>query len=270
MSSSDFRSKVDIQRGETFVQEGYVIATVEDRPALDRLRDLLVSAACAELGVAHPSNPEAWLDRIGDLVSVDRLNAFRVAVIGALNAEPWVRRAYFNLARSALESLVGNELCMQRRINLSIQLPNDDSSLLPLHADSWAGDSPFELVLWVPFTRCFASKSMFLLPPAEAAAFGRVLHTFERAGTEAAFKAIEDQVRWIDIDYGQCLLFDQNLPHGNRVNRESSTRWTANCRFKGAFTPYADKKLGEFFEPITLRPVSRIGLAHALPDGFDD
>jgi len=270
MSDSDFRSKADTDRGERFARDGCLITPAEDRAALDRLRNLLVEAACGQLGAAVPSDPQAWLDRVGELVSIERLNAFRVAVISALNAEPWVRRAYFDLARGALESLVGNELCMQRRINLSIQLPGDDSSLLPLHADSWSGDSPFEVVLWVPFTRCFASRSMFLLPPADAAEFSGRLHRFETSGTEAAFHSIAHKVRWIDIDYGQCLLFDQNLPHGNRVNQERGARWSANCRFKGAFTPYADKKLGEFFEPITLRPVSRIGLNYALPGGFDE
>lgn len=270
MSSSDFRSKADMERGEAFARDGFLIAPVEDRDSLDRLRHLLVEAACRHLGAAIPPDPQTWLDRIGDLVSTDRLNDFRVAVISALNAAPWVRRAYFDLARGALESLVGNELCMQRRINLSIQLSGDDSSLLPLHADSWSGDSPFEVVLWVPFTRCHGTRSMFLLPPAHAATFSGRLHRFEASGTETAFRSIEDKVRFIDIDYGQCLLFDQNLPHGNRVNREAGARWTANCRFKGAFTPYADKKLGEFFEPITLRPVSRIGLDYALPDGFDE
>jgi len=38
-----------------------------------------------------------------------------------------------------------------------------------------------------------------------------------------------------------------------------------NCRFKGLFTPYKDKKIGEFFEPITLRPVSKIAMSYKLP-----
>ena len=42
-----------------------------------------------------------------------------------------------------LETIVGNELAMQLRVNLSIQLPGDDSSLLPLHSDVWSGDSQF-------------------------------------------------------------------------------------------------------------------------------
>ena len=33
-----------------------------------------------------------------------------------------------------------------------------------------------------------------------------------------------------------------------------------NCRFKGLHTPYWDKKLGEYFMPITVKSTTRIGL----------
>ncbi len=56
---------------------------------------------------------------------------------------------------------------------------------------------------------------------------------------------------------------------GNRVNEESGTRWTMNCRFKSVMSPYADKRFGEFFEPISLRPATRIGMQYKLPGGFD-
>jgi sporadic carbohydrate cluster 2OG-Fe(II) oxygenase len=64
------------------------------------------------------------------------------------------------------------------------------------------------------------------------------------------------------------LLFNQNLMHGNIVNAEAETRWTMNCRFKSLFSPYAGKRLGEFFEPITIRAASRIGMNHEMPGGF--
>lgn len=270
MIDSDFRRPEDVERGDRLIRDGYLIEPVQDRVALDRLRWLMVDIACGYLGATRPTEPAAWLDRIGDLVPIERLNTFRIAVIAGINAEPWVRRAYFDLARTTLESVVGNELAMQRRINLSVQLPDDDSSLLPLHSDVWAGDSPFEAVLWVPFTKCFGTKAMFILPPEPYAEFHARLHTFKTEGVEAAYRAIKDQLSWIEIDYGHFLLFNQNLPHGNRVNREGETRWSTNCRFKGLFTPYADKKLGEFFEPITLRPTSRIGLDYDMPAGFEE
>jgi len=270
MSNTDFRSPEDVVRGETFVKEGFVIGQVENRAALDQLRNLLVDAACRKLNLPPAEDPAAWLDTIGERVDGDRINVFRLAVIAALNEAPWARLAYFNLARAALESLVGNELCMQRRINLSIQIPGDTSSLLALHSDTWSGDSAFEVVLWIPFTDCFGTKAMYLAQPAVTAELQAQLHIYEAGGSEAAFRAVEDRVTWIEIEYGQFLLFNQNLPHGNRVNRETTTRWSANCRFKGVFTPYADKKLGEFFEPITLRPASCLGLAYELPEGFDE
>ena len=43
-------------------------------------------------------------------------------------------------------------------------MPNDDSSLLPVHSDTWAGDSPFEIVMWIPLVNCNKTQSMFILP----------------------------------------------------------------------------------------------------------
>ena len=57
-----------------------------------------------------------------------------------------------------------NWLC-NKKINLSIQLPNDNSSLLPIHSDTWSGDSPFETVVWTPMVDCFKTKSMYILKP---------------------------------------------------------------------------------------------------------
>ncbi len=80
------------------------------------------------------------LDSIHTRVSVDDLNGLRLHVFNGLNAEPWFRPTYFRLARSTIETIVGNELCMQRRVNLSIQMPGDRSSLLATHSDVWSGD----------------------------------------------------------------------------------------------------------------------------------
>ncbi len=67
------------------------------------------------------------------------------------------------------------------------------------------------------------------------------------------YKTIKPHLVWIDIPYGHVLVFNQTLMHGNRVNEEAGTRWTMNCRFKSIMSPYADKRFGEFFEPISLR-----------------
>lgn len=270
MQDEGFLTSEEQALTDRFLADGHVILPTENPAALDRIRERLAFIAARELGLAVPEQPGAFLDRIHELVDIGRLNEFRLAVIAGINAEPWLRPAYFSTARSAVATLVGNELAMQRRINLSIQLPGDDSSLLPVHADVWSGDSPFELVLWIPLVDCFGTKSMFLLPPGPNATLHERLHGFAGQSVERMYAEIEPDLRWLEVPYGSILLFNQNLAHGNRVNREADTRWSMNCRFKGVFTPYAGKRLGEFFEPVTLRAASRIGLAYELPGGFDE
>ena len=86
----------------------------------------------------------------------------------------------------------------------------------------------------------------------------------ERSKKEFEIK-IKKDLKWITIKYGQVLIFNQCLPHGNVVNKETETRWSLNCRFKGVFSPYKDKKLGEFFEPISLRKISQLAINYKLP-----
>jgi len=228
-------------------------------------KKVLLTVAASALNLAAPSDPEAFLNQIHKFVDPSALNDFRLKVIQGLNALPEFRPMYFRLAKPYLEAIVGNELAMQQRINLSIQMPDDMSSLLPVHADTWSGDSAFEVVVWLPLVDCFRTKAMYLLPPKESAKFATQFSQRGGSSSETIFDSIKSEVIWLEVKSGQVMLFDQSLPHGNRVNEESETRWSMNCRFKGVFTPYGDKKLGEFFEPITLRPASRRGMSYSLP-----
>jgi sporadic carbohydrate cluster 2OG-Fe(II) oxygenase len=154
---------------------------------------------------------------------------------------------------------------MQLRVNLSIQFPNDDSSLLPVHADTWSGDSPYEVVVWLPLVNCYGTKAMYILPPSNTDDLNKNFSIKAGKSSEDLYNAIKHDVKWLEVKFGEVLIFDQALPHGNRVNLETETRWSMNCRFKSVFTPYGDKKLGEFFDPITLRAATKIGMSYKLP-----
>lgn len=255
---------------EKFLSDGYVIVSVEDNESLNKIRETIIDITTRHLDIKKISDDDAFLNNIFDCVSVEKLNALRLAVINELNSQSWFRRNYFNLARKTIEMIVGNDLVMQRRVNISIQLPGDDSSILPVHADVLDGNSPFEVVQWTPYVDCYKTKSMFILPPDANAEFMPRLADFQGQGADALMNAIEPHLKWLDVNYGQVLVFNQNLLHGNIINQEAETRWTSNCRYKGAFTPYADKKLGEFFEPILLRPASSIGMRYQQPTGFKE
>ena len=100
-------------------------------------------------------------------IKQNKLNDLRLKIIDLINKDKKFRLNYFLAAKDILYKLVGNELSMQTRINLSIQTPKDSSSLLPLHSDIWSGDSPFEVVIWIPLVDVYKTKSMYILPPKE-------------------------------------------------------------------------------------------------------
>ena len=232
--------------------------------SFQQIQELIAETAADFLGTSF-EDPDTFLNQIHQHIDVAKLNSLRLHVIGQMNAQTWFRNSYFQLAKLALEMLVGNELAMQLRINLSIQLPQDESSLLPVHADVWSGDSPYEVVVWLPLVDCYRTKAMYLLPPSADERLREEFGQWAGRSSEELFRGIENEVSWIEIKAGEVLIFNQNLPHGNRVNQEPETRWSMNCRYKGVFTPYGDKRIGEFFEPITLKATSRIGMSYRFP-----
>jgi sporadic carbohydrate cluster 2OG-Fe(II) oxygenase len=260
-----FLTKSEKNLSDEYLQQGYIIRPVADLEALESIRRQYIRLIGETLGTEAEATPEVTLNQIHQRVPVAGLNTFRLQIIRGFNSIEGIREMYFRVARPYLETLVGNELAMQLRINLSIQFPGDESSLLPVHADTWSGDSPFEVVVWLPLVDCYATKAMYILPPQDSTDLSREF--VERAGSssEDLYQSIKNNVRWLEVRYGEVLVFDQALPHGNRVNEESETRWSMNCRFKGVFTPYGDKKIGEFFEPITLRAASKTGMAYQHP-----
>lgn len=223
---------------EEFLANGIVKIPVEDMEALHLMRNILILEG-------NDGN------KTHEFMRAEELNEFRLGRISEINTYPFTKTCYYSLAKSALHEIVGNELVMQRNINLSIQLPGDTSSLLPVHADVLQGDSAYEVVLWVPLVDCHGSKSMF---------FSRKQPPIEGKSLEQIYEECDPY--FVDCKYGEALIFSQNYFHGNRVNETNETRWSLNCRFKSLFSPYGDKKLGEFFEPLDIRPATKMGLAY--------
>src|SRR3954453_15042226 len=118
---------------EEFTTSGYIIRDVEDRAALDEMRHELVVIAAALIEQKMPKDDGAFLDNIHTMIPVDKLNEFRLGIYREMNAKSWFRPTYFQLTRGMIEGLVGNELAMQNRINFSIQMPKEQTSLLDIH-----------------------------------------------------------------------------------------------------------------------------------------
>lgn len=270
---SSFKTEADELLEREFLTNGYVIRDVAARSTLDSIRDTIVSIACEIISVDPATiEPGEFLDLIHKRVSVEALNEFRMTIFGRLNAMAELRPSYFSLGQHVVEVIVGNELAMQNQVNLSIQMPGDSSSLLRMHSDSLSGETPYQVVQWLPIVDVYDTKSMYILPPEHnREVFPNLVGMTDEHGLDGVFDAVRDRVEWLDVPYGKVLVFSPNLLHGNIVNETIETRWSMNSRLTGLFTPYtsSEQNLGTFYLPITTKPASRVGMNYSPPLNFD-
>lgn len=251
---------------EKFLENGYVLFPLENLEALTEVRKNIFKTARDLLTLKSDLNEKEFFDKTQDFVSVDKLNSFRVSLIAAMARSESLRPLIYSLARNHLHWIVGNELAMQRACNLSIQLPNDDSSLLPLHCDTWQGNSPFEMVFWLPLVDCYKTKSMYILPRESTEKIVKNFPHYSKFSIGELYKEFKTKLVSLDVPFGHGLIFSHAMLHGNNVNEERDTRWSMNIRFKPLLSPYGSKELGESFLPITLRPATRFGYSIKTPE----
>ena len=250
---------------DQFLKTGYIIFPVENLDSLAKIRRSLYENSVNLLELNSPPPETEFLNHTQNFIPLERLNEVRLGLIDALNKNPQNAVLFHSLAKEHLAWIVGNEMAIQRSYNLGIQLPKDGSSILPLHSDVWSGNSPYEVVLWTSFVDCHATKSMYILPLEENQKIISNFKKYSSMNAEELFEEIKSKIVWLDVPYGHTVIFWHGLLHGNRVNEEEESRWTINLRFKGLLTPYNAKELGEYFMPLIIRPITRIGYQYEKP-----
>ena len=262
-STVSFLTPEEITLSDDFLQNGFVVCDAELPKTLESIRRDVTQISINWLKQNQLENNSFDLAISHDFVANERLNDLRMTIFTEINKIADIRQRYFWLARQSLTTLVGNELSMQNKVNLSIQQPNDESSVLPMHSDIWTGDSPFQVVLWVPLTDASHSNSMFFLPPRES-------HEARQRVTAGDFKSMDEieseyhaQMITMIVPYGKVLIFDSNCLHGNVLNKTITSRWSINCRFTGLLTPFTnpERRLGTYYLPITTRAATKMGLS---------
>ena len=245
---------IDVDQITFFKQNGYLVFEAENLAFISQLRSEVVTS----LGTGS-------LDLCHDYIDISSINDKRLSAFRALNSLTSWEEKYSSIAHNYLNCLLGPDLSIQSKLNLSIQMPYDNTSLLPLHTDSLSGQSVFELVLWTPLTNAYESNSMYIFPPEITYQMLNELPSIETDGMEVLYSKYAHHAIFLTVNYGEAVLFTPTMFHGNVVNKTSSTRVSINCRFKSLFSPESssgERRLGSFYRILSLSPVTEFGLSY--------
>ena len=189
------------------------------------------------------------------------LNFLRQQLNKEINKKNFAIKQGFNALKNHLTSLLGPDIVAQNRVNLVIQKPGDINQVT-LHRDA-PPNSPYEIVVWVPLTKVFKTKNMYILEKKETINLKNNLRNQKKSKNNllsSIFKKIEKKATKNKMNFGEALFFSTSLFHLVPVNKESETRWSLNFRFKSLFSPYGQKKYPEFFDVIQESSISKLAL----------
>ena len=264
-SSWDFRDQQELIVSHEYNKEGFIIENA-DHQYLELIKGD-IERAYLEFASIGSGKPKA-LESAHLSISHEDSNDLRLYIMKSVYKTTSFHKNYYQAAKNIIHTLCGNELAMQKRPGISINLPQNQNDVLPIHADTWNGVSPFELNIWIPLVNCTDSMCLYILKRDKYEFRLKESQDLLRLTSDELFNVLRDDLTWIPVNYGQILAFDQSLPHGYSLNEEVNTHWSLNCRFKGLHTPYWDKKLGEYFMPITVKNCTRLGMDYSHPDGW--
>lgn len=259
----DFREGFEIELSDQYISKGYIIGKGL-LGEIDRIKEFVNKKFHDYLSV-HARGSICSLEDAHKAISGSSSNEVRMHVLREIWKERDISRSYYRNCKEIVDMLCGNEVAMQKRIGLSMQLPRNSRDELPIHSDTWNGVSPYDLNILTPLVDCEKTKGLYILNRCEYQIALKTYPGLLKEDSSRIFRILEPQLEWVELRYGEFLAFDQCLPHGYSINEEDTTHWSLNCRFKSLFSPYSDKKLGEYFMPITTRACTRLGLEYREP-----
>lgn len=253
-----------------FNKNGYVISKTKEHKKLLELQSfvldlILASNKNARLNYKKFKNNKDFFINLHKFISLKELNNFRVKIIKSINNNDKFRENYYLVAKELLDELVGNELAMQNKISLSFQMPYDKNSQLPMHSDIYAGESPFEVVIWIPLMDIQANnQSMYITSPKHNKQINKEVTTTKTKTLTQLYEKYKKKFKFLKINFGEILIFTPILQHGNVINTTNNTRISLNCRFKSLLSPYdvfskTHRNIPHFYRPLQIKPMTKIG-----------
>ncbi len=214
-----------------------------------KLFDLIKNKIFESLKIQHHISINK-LDEFHKYIKQSELNNIRLNLASILNEDSFASDVIFSNLKIPLQNILGPDIAIQKNVGLSIQIPEDSSSLLHVHSDVFDSDcSPYEIVIWIPLVDCYETKSMFYLPFNEFHSIDEYLKLSENLRKNLSNpEFISNKFKFIKLSPPSVALFSHSIWHGNTINKTSETRFSLNVRVKNVFTPYRGKKLGDFFK----------------------
>ena len=188
-------------------------------------------------------------------ITETQINTKKLSIISQISKDKSLVDIIFNLWGYKIKELIGNDILVQKLLNVVIQSPKDKNYTTP-HRDA-PPNSFFEIITWIPLVNCKKTKSMWLYDLDNTK---KILKKQEKNPKQwnNSFKNFKKE--YVDVKFGECLLFLPGLYHGSDINKTEETRISLNTRFESLFSPSKRKFPVHFFRLHKISKITKLGI----------
>lgn len=251
---------------ELFHSNGFEVVLADDLKDLSTMQEQVRDIAHQLLGKPN-TQVEHDLNYLHEsFASAKEVDDFRLKLTTEIAESINFGQRIYKIFNSYLEPLVGVDVLAQKTPNLVFQPPKYPVPT-ELHRDAPA-NSPYEIIVWLPFVDCFRTKSMYLLNRK----FSRIAaeHIRDNPKDRPGFDNILlDHAELMDVPFGSALVFWSGLFHGSIVNKEKESRLSLNTRYKNLFTPLGLKDPFRYFDVLKTSSLTKLGIDFELKEQLD-
>ena len=239
-------------------EKGYAVIEADEPLHLENLRKEIFSIT-KEVFQLPDAEPEAGFNNFHKnlkAMSLGELNKLKIDLIQRITLSCNTSELVFKAFERSITMILGPDILAQKGCNLVLQPPLDPNPS-ELHRDTPA-NSPYELVVWVPLVKAYATKTMYILTADDTKKAFDFLEKSPMEWDEFERKS-KTLSKVANVDFGKALIFNASLLHGSEINSENETRVSLNIRYKNLFSPSGFKNQLHFFKPIKISDFTRIG-----------
>ena len=185
-----------------------------------------------------------------------------------------IPKSIITAERKRFYELIGSDLHIQRQPFLRISRPGIVEDNIGLHRDTWYGDTPHEISVWIPFTDTCEGNALRVAPGShlwsEAAhpverfdggvEKGSVKHSLGFIHGQPKRLAVPHHTVPLPVRVGQMIVFSLALLHGVEVNKSARTRVSMDVRLTNSFAPvkFSRSRDEHYYEPLFRSTVSEV------------
>ena len=277
MEGCEMDSCIEVNRDiNMFAQKGYVVVKLVHMQALNKLRDL-VRAKLKSI----TKQDEITLETFQNYVKSTKE---KISIQYEINSYIWKEQVHIEIFKENIEifeALIGRDLDIQKEPYIRVARPQSYEDNIGFHRDSFYGNSAYEISNFIPLVNLDNKSALMIEEESHkkgAIPYTKVKNEYVQKGSKANQLGFLYEPKVINSNYnikkmavplkfGEMLIFNLGLIHGQEVNSAKTTRWSMDTRIKNSFAPSKVKK--EYYRELSRSPVSECASIYYESNGHE-